>query len=101
MIPNFSRKQNARNRCVAVVTRWRHHNSFVVLLSILLLATLMTYVVESGRYQRQGRVVVPGTYQALEEDGSPLGLFTVNETTDIESPEGKAQAVSYPPTTSV
>jgi len=50
-------------------------NPVIVLLGILLLATAMTYFVESGSYQRDGRLVVPGTYQALDKDRSPAHLF--------------------------
>ena len=37
-------------------------NPIVVLLSILVLAAILTYVVDSGSYQRDGRLVVPGSY---------------------------------------
>jgi uncharacterized ion transporter superfamily protein YfcC len=47
----------------------------IVLLGILLLATALTYLVESGRYQREGRLVVPGTYQVLDKDPSPVHLL--------------------------
>jgi uncharacterized ion transporter superfamily protein YfcC len=50
-------------------------NPIIVMLVILALAMLLTYTVESGEYQRDGRLVVPGTYQALEKDGSLNGLF--------------------------
>jgi len=60
----------------------------VVLLGILLLATGLTYVVESGRYERDGRLVVPGTYQTLDKDRSPLNLFrlTAAEAGDVARP---------------
>ena len=61
-----------------------------VLLGILLLATALTYVVESGEYRRDGRLVVPGTYQVLEKDAS---LHHVLDTTRVETP-GEAHPVS-------
>lgn len=62
----------------------------IVLLGILLLATALTYLVESGRYERDGRLVVPGTYQVLEKDTSPLHLFD----TSREVPPEAAHPVS-------
>ncbi len=55
----------------------RHINPIVVMLGILLLATALTYFVDSGKYAREGRLVVPGSYQVLEKDRSPLALFAV------------------------
>lgn len=62
----------------------------IVLLGILLLATALTYLVESGRFERDGRLVVPGTYQVLEKDASPVHLLG---TTRVEAP-GVAHPVS-------
>ena len=62
----------------------------IVLLGILLLATALTYLVESGRYERDGRLVVPGTYQVLEKDASPSHLL---DTTRVETPD-RAHPVS-------
>jgi uncharacterized ion transporter superfamily protein YfcC len=56
----------------------------IVLLGILLLATALTYLVESGRYERDGRLVVPGTYEVLEKDASPIHLF---DTSRAASPD--------------
>jgi uncharacterized ion transporter superfamily protein YfcC len=55
-----------------------HVNPIIVLLGILLLATAMTYCVDSGSYERDGRLVVPGTYATIEKDVSPLNLFRVD-----------------------
>jgi len=55
--------------------RASHVNPIVVLLGILLLATALTYLIDSGRYERDGRLVVPGTYHTIEKDRSPLNLF--------------------------
>ena len=54
-----------------------HVNPIIVLLGILLLATAMTYFVESGTYERDGRLVIPGTYTSIEKDVSPLNLFRI------------------------
>jgi uncharacterized ion transporter superfamily protein YfcC len=47
----------------------------IVMLGILLLAMGMTYLVDSGSYQRDGKLVIPGTYQTLEKDASLTHLF--------------------------
>ena len=56
----------------------------------LVLAMVMTYLFESGEYQRNGRLVIPGTYQALEKNPSFTDLFK----TTHEVPPGQAEAVS-------
>lgn len=68
----------------------RHVNPIIIMLGILVLAMLMTYLFESGEYQRDGRLVIPGTYQALEKDPSFTDLFKVAH----ETSPGQAQAVS-------
>jgi uncharacterized ion transporter superfamily protein YfcC len=65
-------------------------NPIIVLLGILLLATALTYFVDSGSYQREGRLVVPGTYQAIDKDRSPAHLFD----TGREATPGQARPVS-------
>ncbi len=52
-------------------------NPIVILLGILLLAMVLTYAIDSGRYARDGNLVVPGSYQLLEKDRSPANLFAV------------------------
>jgi len=65
-------------------------NPIIVLLGILLLATALTYLVDSGRYERDGKLVVPGTYEVLEKDRSPVHLFV----TSRAGMPGEAQPVS-------
>lgn len=55
----------------------RQINPAVILLVIVFLAMAMTYVVRSGEYQRNGIIVVPGSYKTLEKDASPAQLFSV------------------------
>ncbi|WP_102797957.1 YfcC family protein [Bowmanella denitrificans] len=50
-------------------------NPLIILLGILLLAGAMTYFIESGRYARDGRLVVPGSYQVLDKDTSLANLL--------------------------
>lgn len=68
----------------------KHVNPIIIMLFILVLAMLMTYVFESGEYQRDGRLVIPGTYQTLEKDPSISDLFKASH----ENVPGEAQAVS-------
>jgi uncharacterized ion transporter superfamily protein YfcC len=71
-------------------TKARQTSPVIVLLGVLLLATALTYLVESGRYERDGRLVVPGTYQVLEKDVSPAQLLRIGG----EPAENRAQPVS-------
>jgi uncharacterized ion transporter superfamily protein YfcC len=67
----------------------QHVNPIVVMIGILLLATALTYVVDSGRYARDGRLVIPGSYQTLEKDRSPMALFGMpGEAGDAVRPVG-------------
>jgi hypothetical protein len=68
----------------------RHVNPIIIMLGILLLAMGMTYLFESGEYQRDGRLVIPGTYQTLEKDPSFADLFKMAH----EPAPGRAHAVS-------
>jgi uncharacterized ion transporter superfamily protein YfcC len=64
-------------------------NPIVVLLLILLLAALLTYVFDSGSYQREQGLVVPGSYQVIVKDRSPLHLFS----SVTQAPAGEARPV--------
>lgn len=68
----------------------KHTNPIIVLLGILLLAMALTYVVESGNYERDGRLVVPGSYEVIEKDSSLTNLFSLH----TETAEGSARPVS-------
>ena len=53
-------------------------NPIIVLLGILVLAALLTYLVDSGSYQRDGRLVVPDSYTVIEKDRSLSNLFSLH-----------------------
>lgn len=74
----------------------KHTSPVIVLLGILLLATALTYLLDSGAYAREGRLVVPGSYQTLEKDRSPARLFALSED---PAPPGVARPVSLMDTT--
>lgn len=57
----------------------KHVNPIVVMLGILLLATALTYVVDSGSFERNGRLVIPGTYEVIDKDRSISHLFDTAE----------------------
>ena len=64
-------------------------NPLIILLGILVLATAMTYFIESGSYQRQGKNVVPDSYQQIEKEISIKALLRVSTENT-----GKAHPVS-------
>ena len=55
----------------------QHVNPIVIMIGILLLATGLTYIVDSGAFERDGRLVVPGSFQPLEKDASLLDLLAI------------------------
>ncbi|MEI8593692.1 hypothetical protein [Photobacterium sp. Hal280] len=63
-------------------------NPVIILLFVVLAAVLMTYFIDSGTFQREGKVIVPGTYQVLDKEVSPLNLL------GIYSDGAQAKAVS-------
>lgn len=52
-------------------------NPAIILLSIVLLAVAFTYAVNSGKFQRQHGLVIPGSYQVLEKQDSLSQLFSI------------------------
>jgi uncharacterized ion transporter superfamily protein YfcC len=64
-------------------------NPIVVLLLILVLAAVLTYVFDSGSYQRENGLVVPGSYQTIDKDRSPLHLLGSVQ----QAAEGEARPV--------
>ena len=68
----------------------RSAHPIIVLLSILGLATVLTYVIDSGAYERNGRLVVPGSYEMIEKDRSLSNLFRL----DLDTADGIARPVS-------
>jgi uncharacterized ion transporter superfamily protein YfcC len=57
-------------------------NPIIILLGILFFAMFLTYVIDSGSYQREGKIVIPNSYQTLEKDISISNLFSVRSNTD-------------------
>ncbi len=78
----------------------KHTSPVIVLLGILLLATALTYVVDSGSYERDGRLVVPGSYQVVEKDHSLRNIVRIGEsgTEDLVYPVSLVGAAMAIPT---
>lgn len=55
----------------------RTTNPIVVLLSILLFAGALTYLVDSGEYARDGKLVVANSYQTLEKSADVSTLVSI------------------------
>lgn len=51
-------------------------NPALMMLAIALIAAVLTYVLPSGEYRRNGKPVVPGTYQVLEKNMPPHGWWS-------------------------
>ncbi len=66
-------------------------NPALILLSIVLLALVFTYVVDSGQFQRKDIAVIPGSYQTLEKDHSLTQLFSIEPR---KAADGVARPVS-------
>lgn len=64
-------------------------NPIVVLLLILMLAAALTYLLDSGSYQRENGLVVPGSYQTIEKDRSVWHLAGSVK----HAPQGEARPV--------
>lgn len=65
-------------------------NPIIILLSILLLTTMMSYIIDSGSYQRNGKEVIPNTYTEVTKEISLNNVF-VSATDEIA---GTARPVS-------
>lgn len=69
----------------------RHMNPVLVMISIVVIAVVMTWFIDSGKYQRQGRLVIPNTYQVIEKNNNLGQLIGATP-----AAEHKASAVSLP-----
>ncbi len=64
----------------------KHTSPVVILLGIVFLATALTYLVDSGKYQRADGVVVPGTYETIDKNRSPANLVRISPAGDTVRP---------------
>ena len=64
----------------------RFPDSLVLLFALIVLAQLATYVLPAGEFDRDGRQVIPGTFQRVEADRLPPQTFLT------AIPEGLAAA---------
>jgi uncharacterized ion transporter superfamily protein YfcC len=68
----------------------RAMNPLLILFAILLVAMAMTYFIDSGAYERDGKLVVPGSYQQIEKDTGFADLWRI----EAKEPD-KAYPVSF------
>ncbi|MBA3988463.1 MAG: YfcC family protein [Idiomarina sp.] len=64
----------------------RGSNPIIILLSILLFAGLLTYLIGSGEFVRDGRLVMPDSYQTLDKDRSLNNLWRVDNDSELAQP---------------
>lgn len=55
-------------------------NPVIILMSILVLASLMTWLVSSGAYEREGRLIVPESFELITRERSIRGLLLAPDT---------------------
>lgn len=68
-------------------------NPALMMLAIALIAAVLTYVLPSGEYRRNGKLVVPGTYQVLEKNMPPHGWWSAGGEKAQEALAQAGQAV--------
>ena len=57
----------------------RGTNPVIILMGILFLGTLMTWFVSSGAFQRDGRLIIPDSYEVVTKERSIQGLIVTPE----------------------
>ncbi|KAF1070316.1 MAG: hypothetical protein GAK45_00823 [Pseudomonas citronellolis] len=57
--------------------RSKRLNPTLILLSIVFIALALTYIVDSGRFERNKAAVIPGSFQTLEKSRSLANLFSI------------------------
>jgi len=60
-------------------------NPIIILMGILLLATALTWLVGSGSYEREGRLVIPDSFETLDKERSLPGLLIAPEDIALDS----------------
>ncbi|PUF27045.1 YfcC family protein [Salmonella enterica subsp. enterica] len=78
----------------------KNTNPSLVLLVVLILAVVLTWVIDSGKYQRQDKKVIAGTYQIIHKNRAPeniLGLSSSDAGAQSASPAGIIQALRSVP----
>lgn len=73
----------------ALASKPKTRNPIVVLLFILVIAAVLTYVFDSGSYQRENGLVIADSYQTIEKERSISHLFSSVQ----QAPAGEARPV--------
>ncbi len=76
----------------------RHVSPIIIMFGILLFATALTYMVDSGQFDRNGRLVIPGSYQTIDKSHSVSNLFAVPGEDDVVRPVSLFETVLAVPT---
>ncbi|NOL51037.1 YfcC family protein [Pelistega suis] len=63
------------------------NNPVIIMLLIVIIATLLTFFLPSGQYQRDGKLVVPGSYAQIEK---PIEAANIVASGLVETPKGQA-----------
>ncbi|MBO9707295.1 MAG: YfcC family protein [Caulobacter sp.] len=66
----------------------------LVMVWVLLLAALLTHLIPAGQFQRHGKLVVPGSYHAVEKVAGPRALLAPMPPSAKEKPARAASVVS-------
>ena len=69
----------------------------LMLLSVLLLCAVLTYVLDSGSFQRIDGRVIPGTYVVIEKSADWLHLLGIGSAGDLARPAGIATVLQSIP----
>ncbi|MDI9223623.1 YfcC family protein [Pantoea sp. EABMAA-21] len=74
----------------------KNTNPSLVLLVVLILAVVLTWIIDSGEYQRSDKKIIAGTYHVINKNRTPeniLGLSSGEPDTQSASPAGIIQAL--------
>lgn len=66
----------------------------LIALAVMLAAALLTHLIPAGKFQREGKHVVPGTYQVIPKERGLAALWSPSVPKANESPAHAAGAVS-------
>ncbi len=74
--------------------RRRMLHPVMMMLGVIIAALALTYMVDSGHYQRKGKLVVPGTYQVLAKTHNAGALLATSVPAPTESRAAPASFIS-------
>lgn len=66
----------------------------LVMIAVIVFAALLTHLVDAGKFKREGKLVVPGTYHVVAKINGPPALFAPTAPDAKEKPARAASVVS-------